>query len=555
MRSVLRRPTTVGGAAAVVAWFGSLTPSLLPRQWLVQSLVSAASVLVYYLAGSAAGWLLHLGLTRVRRQPSESARRRIRQVLATGALAAVLIGMFLWPSWQHEQRALIGAPQRSWWWTVPMALGTAVIVLIVGSIARLVWGRIEALDRWLDRRISHGSAAAWTAITVTVFAQVLVQGVVWDGFADWAAHSYGPADADTPAGVVQPTSELVSGGPGSLVPWETLGREGKGFVAGATTLAELHAFHGADAEVTEPIRVYAGSRSAAGLAAEADLVVDELRRTGAFDRAVLVVAMATGTGWIEPHASAAIEQMWSGDTAIASMQYSYLPSWMAFLIDNHDTAPAGSALFNAVHRAWAALPEDDRPLLLVFGESLGVYAAEAPFAGFDGATSVANMEARTDGMLLAGPTPNSRVWRQLVAERAAGSPAWQPEFGGGSTVRVFTSADDIAAAHDGWDGSRIVYLVYPTDPVTGYDLRTAWTRPGWLDDPTAPTVMPEASWLPGITVFQSLGDLVDAWYAPNGRGHNYEVDLVDAWAAVRAPAGWTAVDTERLREFLAEEPR
>ena len=284
-------------------------------------------------------------------------------------------------------------------------------------------------------------------------------------------------------------------------------------------------------------------------------MVDELRRTGAFERKVLVVAMATGTGWIEPHASAAIEQLWSGDTAIASMQYSYLPSWMAFLVDNNDTAPAGSTLFNAVHRAWSELPEDRRPLLLVFGESLGVYAAEAPFAGFDASTSLANMASRTDGMLLAGPTPNSRVWRQLVAEREPGTPAWKPVFDGGSTARVFTSVADIAASPDEWQGTHIAYLVYPTDPVTGYDLRTAWTRPPWLDDPTAPDVLPSATWLPGVTVFQSFGDLVDAWYAPIGRGHNYEVDLIDAWAAVRAPEGWTDADTARLRAFLHDEPR
>ena len=90
---------------------------------------------------------------------------------------------------------------------------------------------------------------------------------------------------------------------------------------------------------------------------------------------------------------------------------------------------------------------------------------------------------------------------------------------------------------------------------SGYDLRTAWTRPPWLDDPTAPDVLPSATWLPGVTVFQSFGDLVDAWYAPIGRGHNYEVDLIDAWAAVRAPEGWTDADTARLRAFLHDEPR
>ena len=71
---------------------------------------------------------------------------------------------------------------------------------------------------------------------------------------------------------------------------------------------------------------------------------------GAFDRAILVVATATGTGWIDPDAATAIEHLYSGNTAIVSMQYSYLPSWIAFLIDPKASAPAGSVLFNTPTR-------------------------------------------------------------------------------------------------------------------------------------------------------------------------------------------------------------
>ncbi len=37
---------------------------------------------------------------------------------------------------------------------------------------------------------------------------------------------------------------------------------------------------------------------------------------------------------------------------------------------------------------------------------------------------------------------------------------------------------------------------------------------------------------------------------PGGYGHNYGNDIVDGWAAVAPPDGWTAADTERVRAAL-----
>lgn len=44
--------------------------------------------------------------------------------------------------------------------------------------------------------------------------------------------------------------------------------------------------------------------------------------TGGFDRDVLGVFTATGTGWINPNVSDALEYLYSGDTAEILMQYS-----------------------------------------------------------------------------------------------------------------------------------------------------------------------------------------------------------------------------------------
>jgi uncharacterized membrane protein len=119
--------------------------------------------------------------------------------------------------------------------------------------------------------------------------------------------------------VVAPTTASVSGSPASLVPWETLGEYGRTFVAGATTPAELRAFHGSGAEVMEPIRVYAGLRSAGSPDERAALAVRELERTGAFRREVLGVITTTGTGWVDPNAASSLEYLHRGNTALVGL--------------------------------------------------------------------------------------------------------------------------------------------------------------------------------------------------------------------------------------------
>ena len=61
----------------------------------------------------------------------------------------------------------------------------------------------------------------------------------------------------------------------------------------------------------------------------------------------------------------------AGDSATVGMQYSYLPSWLSYLVDQKKAREAGRALFDAVYDRWSKLPEDQRPKLYVAGESLG----------------------------------------------------------------------------------------------------------------------------------------------------------------------------------------
>ena len=120
------------------------------------------------------------------------------------------------------------------------------------------------------------------------------------------------------------------------VSWRSLGHQGRILVEGGPTVAQLTAFNGAPA--TEPIRAYAGLESADGITATAELAARELQRAGGLRRAVIAVGTTTGTGWINEAEADALEYMYNGNTAIVSMQYSFLPSWLSFLVDNRTPA-------------------------------------------------------------------------------------------------------------------------------------------------------------------------------------------------------------------------
>lgn len=110
----------------------------------------------------------------------------------------------------------------------------------------------------------------------------------------------------------------------------------------------------------------------------------------------------TGRGWVEPRAAAALEHLYGGDSAIVSVQYSYLPSPLSLLVDPDRAEQAGERLSERVHDRWSRLPADDRPLLLVDGGSLGSTGGQAAISG------PGDLRARTDGARSSAPRSRTR---------------------------------------------------------------------------------------------------------------------------------------------------
>jgi uncharacterized membrane protein len=469
-------------------------------------------------------------------------RRRAWQVLAVAGTLLCLVMLSLGVRWQRQIHDLMGlGPPKGY-----SAIGVVVVALLVFALFVGIGRGIRWLARWLVRTLGRflprRVARPLGVVVVTALVIFLLNGVLFQGLVNAMNSAFSVKDDGTEEGAVEPTAPERSGSPASLVPWEDLGLQGRNFVGKGPTAAELTAFSGRAA--LEPVRAYVGLASAADARDRAALAVRDLQRAGGFDRAVLVVVTTTGTGWVDPAASDSLEYEFNGDTAMVAMQYSYLPSWLSFLVDQVKARDAGRALFDAVYGAWSQLPPESRPQLYVFGESLGTFGGEAAFSG------LADIENRTDGVLWAGPPNFNELWRGIVADREDGTPEWLPVYEAGRTVRFADEAPDLGRPPSPWDEPRVVYLQNASDPIVWWSPQLILNRPDWLRGERGPDVSQSTVWLPFVTFWQVTADMVFAVGVPDGHGHKYEADYVNGWADVAQPPGWTEADTDRLRQLV-----
>ena len=545
------RPLCFGGLlGALITFWASVFPSLLPRGWLFQGLVSGVTVAIGYGIGSAVSAI-------ARRFDPPEPRPAVKRWFWWGLLAAavIVVPVAIWwgNRWNENIRGLMGMEDaETWAWggVVLLTVVVAAFVLIVSRVVRLgARGVTHLFERWLGPKVSMALGAGVAAVLV-VF---LLNGVLLDAAFEAVNSTYSLTDKDTTPGITQPRSELRSGSEASLVAWDSLGVQGRNFTGDGEgeekrrgpTAEQIAQFSGQPAE--EPIRVYVGLRSADSLDERVDLAMQELERTGAFDREVLAVHGTTGTGWIDERVADSLEYIWDGDTAAVGIQYSYLPSWISVLVDADKAADTSIALIDAIETRVAELPEDERPRVVLFGESLGSFATESAFDDLD------EMVSRTDGAMLVGPTFGNDLRNHFTDERDEGSPNWLPEYEEGRRVRFAVAPDDFDDLSGPWDDPRIVYLQNSSDPISHFSFDLLWSRPEWLDEPRADDANPDMRWFPVVTFWQTLADLAYSFGAPAGHGHRYGANVVDGWLAVDTPDGWTADDTQRLRDIVGHE--
>ena len=268
-------------------------------------------------------------------------------------------------------------------YNIPLVVVSPFIAALVFCVFLLIGRGLRGLYRWaaklLNRWIGQRAAKAVGWVLVVGLTYVVVSGLLLQGFVGLMNKAYSLRDTTTAEGVDQPTTSLRSGGPGSLIPWDTLGYQGRNFIGKGPSPSDIEKFTHHQAQ--EPIRAYAGLASAADAESRAALAVRDLERAGGFQRKNLLVVTTTGSGWVDPALADTFEYLSGGDCATVAIQYSYLPSWISYLVDQSKAREAGRALFDAVYGVWAQLPAGQRPRLFVAGESLGSFGGEAAFSG------------------------------------------------------------------------------------------------------------------------------------------------------------------------------
>ena len=535
------RYTLPGAWVAVIFACLSFTPSLVPRPGAFQGVVSGLSAAIGYGLGVLGARLWREFANR----PMRPTRSRSWRVFLIAGPVLLIICYLLGQRWQGQIRNLMSAEPEAF--GSKLLLPVLAVLVFVGLVAaargvrHFFWWIAGILSRWMGPR--PAKALGWLlAAGLTVG---LISGVLVDGILALTDRIFAVKDTGTSDTAAVPTSGLRSGGPGSMIGWDTLGYQGRNFVGQGPTAAEIAAFSGTTAQ--EPIRAYAGIVSAASVEDRARLAVDDLERAGGFERGNLLVAGTTGTGWVDPAAMASFEYETGGDAATVAIQYSYLPSWASFLVDQEKAREAGRALFDAVYQTWSALPAGSRPKLYAFGLSLGSYAAEAPFSG------EADMANRTNGILLAGPPAFNPLNREFTDRRDSGSPEVQPVFRDGRTVRFANDpAAGIPPAGQPWQGTRVLYLQHASDPIVWLSPDLILHRPDWLAEPPGNDVTNEMIWIPFVTFWQVTMDMLEPVDTAPGHGHTYTEEFVDGWATLLQPQGWTAQQADALRGIVAQ---
>lgn len=401
------------------------------------------------------------------------------------------------------------------------------------AVSTAVWG-LRLAERTVAlgvthavRRVSPGlTPVAWPIGHVVSLAGFTTVVFIGYQYAIRAVEQGG--SAIEPAYQDAPTSPSVSGSPVSLVTYDSLSREGRRFANMVLDRAEITQVMGEEA-IDDPIRVFIGLAAAPTVADRVTLAIDELERTGAFDRSVLCIASPTGSGYINYVFSEALEYLTRGDCATVTLQYSLRPSSLS--LDRAETGiEQNTALLHAVTGYVRGLPEHRRPRIMLFGESLG---AQTLLDTYRNRSVVAWDRDHIDAALFLGTPAATRFARAWRADPERIDPA-------GHLIEVDSFAEFSARA---LPTTRYVLLTHYDDPIPVFTPSLLVRRPGWLADPpeTRPPGVPRATrWRPGTTFLLTGVDLLNAMEVVPGRftrrGHDYREDIPDFVRALFAPS-------------------
>ena len=522
----------IGVVGALLMYGVSVSPSLLARSWQWHAVASGVLSAVGYIVGLTIQRFYALVVPRL------GVEITAPQSVSIAFRAVLLLGFFLWflrwllQSYRERKRAnhLVGMRGET---LGEYLLGTFCAFILMLALLGIAWGLqwigraiVIVLSRWMHMVF----ALALSLLILVVIVYALTSQVLLKLGINFFTRHARKMNNRTAKGIVQPQVPERSGSPQSRSSWRAVGGQGRVFLGRGPSRADIETVTGCSA--MEPIRVYAGMpEEGQSLQSAADLVVEELHRTGAFDRAVILIATSTGSGWVDEWQVQPMEYLTRGNCATASMQYSFVPSSINFLTDLDVSEEAAVILFETIRRAVDEIPEDRRPALFVCGESLGAYASQHVFSG------IVDVLSRTDGALWVGTPAFTPMHAELTAIRHRGSPEVAPVVANGRHVRFVNVPENLWADVYGrelgdWNYPRVVYAQHPSDPVVWWNSELVWHKPDWISEKVDGDVSLHMQYTRGATYIQVLVDMPVAGTAPGGHGHTYHEELIPLWEAI-----------------------
>ena len=595
-------PITSDPAAPIktIAMFDSFGPSLMPRASAHQGIAAGGSVLAAEAVGKgfdaairrvvpdSAPFTVRFGaraaltaagyaLTLIPQYPDERTAIASVRTLGRLAMAGGVGGMVYESGNELRARHPAAGPVR------PIMVGLGGFAGALAYSDTLLQTRKEVIKRWSDDdKPASLPASIAIGIGVTTFGRLVgrsflasreawmdffgddpvrrtigrtVNGAMWAGGAA-ALYSAGVGyiaranERIEPAYSEVPTSEFVSGGPRSISPFDELGLQGRRFVTDVTTpdlIAETLYGEDADADahgILHPIRAYIGYNSEPIYSTgRSEMALEELGRLGAFDRKYLLLFCPTGTGWVDQTMIESAEIFAKGDIATCCIQYGRSPSFLAV-----QKVALGQQQFRqllwGVKQRLAERDPENRPKVLVFGESLGAWSSSdvVMHQGIEGFDQYGIDTALWFGL------PGLAKWSKN-GMREGKNPAIP-----NGTVMAFDRPEQLPdPAEVDRDTMRAVILDHDNDPIAQVSLRLAVKQPEWLDPdrPKGRNVPEGMQWIPLLSFLNVGVDAMNAMKVIPGEfksfGHDYRGDTAQF---VHFAYGFDPVTDEQMEKVI-----